>query len=217
MQLSKEQIEQLFTFTEKKYVRWYDLQVEVVDHLATHIEDLMENDNSLTFETALNKVYNGFGIFGFAKVVREKEVALEKSTQRLWWRAVGEFFTWPKIALTVCLFMAVAQVCMVVNLDIMKITFGFLYFTVEILMQRKISRMQKANKKLLLLQTGIAYSSTAVFFYNFMLFSKGQTLSPWLFSSFFLFGFIFNVAYYKVYLSMRQMAREQYPEVFVEA
>ena len=37
MTLSKEQIQQLFLFTENKFVRWYDLQVELVDHLANKI------------------------------------------------------------------------------------------------------------------------------------------------------------------------------------
>lgn len=36
--LSKAQIEQLLEFTKKKYVQFYDLQVEVVDHLASTIE-----------------------------------------------------------------------------------------------------------------------------------------------------------------------------------
>ena len=54
MALSKEQIQQLFSFTEKKFVRWYDLQAELVDHLANKIEAEMAADVSLTFERALN-------------------------------------------------------------------------------------------------------------------------------------------------------------------
>jgi hypothetical protein len=52
MQLSAEQIQVLFSFTEKKKVHWYDLQLELVDHLACRIEEEMEADTSLSFEAA---------------------------------------------------------------------------------------------------------------------------------------------------------------------
>jgi hypothetical protein len=38
MQLTTSQIDQLFTFTRQHYVEWYDLQSELVDHLANSIE-----------------------------------------------------------------------------------------------------------------------------------------------------------------------------------
>ena len=76
MTLSKEQIEHLFTFTQKKFVNWYDLQVELVDHLANKIEAEMEADKALSFERALGNVYAGFGIFGFAQIVKEREKVL---------------------------------------------------------------------------------------------------------------------------------------------
>ena len=62
MTLSTEHIQQLFSFTEKKFVRWYDLQVELVDHLANKIEAEMAADSSLSFERAsvLSKSNRGF-------------------------------------------------------------------------------------------------------------------------------------------------------------
>ena len=40
MELTKEQIQDLFLFTQKKMVHYYDLQIEIVDHLAEKIESL---------------------------------------------------------------------------------------------------------------------------------------------------------------------------------
>ena len=57
MQLSKDQIDQLFAFTKKKMVHWHDLQVEIVDHLAERIEEEMNADSKLGFDDALAKVY----------------------------------------------------------------------------------------------------------------------------------------------------------------
>ncbi len=35
--LSENQIQQLYKFTEQHYVEWYDVQTELVDHLANGI------------------------------------------------------------------------------------------------------------------------------------------------------------------------------------
>jgi hypothetical protein len=97
MKLSAEEIQQLFVFTEKKYVRYYDLQMELVDHLALSIEELMCRDKKLSFEEALQKVYSNFGIFGFAKVVQEKEQQVYKKSKRLLYAEIRKFFRWPEI------------------------------------------------------------------------------------------------------------------------
>ena len=39
MKLTTEQIDQLYRFTRQHYVEWYDLQTELVDHLANAIEE----------------------------------------------------------------------------------------------------------------------------------------------------------------------------------
>ncbi len=78
IKLSEVEINKLFRFTEKKMVHWYDLQIEIVDHLASCIEDEMTADSKLTFDLALEKVYTGFGIFGFAKIVQERQIQLAK-------------------------------------------------------------------------------------------------------------------------------------------
>ena len=53
MKLSSNQIQQLYTFTQQHYVEYYDLQTELVDHLANSIEEqCTENPNEL-----LRKLY----------------------------------------------------------------------------------------------------------------------------------------------------------------
>ena len=47
--LSKEHIDQLFEFVKSKYVRYYDVQLDLVDHISDAIEDKMSKDNELTF------------------------------------------------------------------------------------------------------------------------------------------------------------------------
>ena len=97
VQLTNEQIDALFAFTRKKYVHWYDVQVEIVDHLATSIEEEMNNDSSLSFERALNRVYDRFGIFGFSKIVQEKEKAMGKHYTKLWLKELVNQLNWPNV------------------------------------------------------------------------------------------------------------------------
>ncbi len=101
--LTLKQIEQLHEFCTKHYVPYYDLQVELVDHMASAIESRWEKEPETTFDQALNKVYSDFGKIGFSKVRMEKEAHLMKKYQRMIWQYVGQFYKLPKIILTIVL------------------------------------------------------------------------------------------------------------------
>lgn len=101
--LTTEQIQYLYKFCEKKGVRYYDLQTELVDHLTEAIEAKMTNDPKLSFDETLMSVYKGFGITGFSRVTAERETALTKNYNRARWRYFKTFFTYPKIAVSLLL------------------------------------------------------------------------------------------------------------------
>ncbi len=100
MQISKEQIDQLYLFTRQHYVEWYDLQTELVDHLANAIETEWQQNPTISFEDALNKEFKKFGIYGFIDVIEKKQKALRKRYNRFVWQHFKEFFTLPKIVIT---------------------------------------------------------------------------------------------------------------------
>lgn len=97
--LSDKQIEELYTFCRKHYVSYYDVQTELVDHLASSVEAEMELNSHLDFETALQKVYLSFGVNGFSKIVREKSESLTKENRRRMFAILVSFFKWPTITL----------------------------------------------------------------------------------------------------------------------
>lgn len=101
MKLTTQQIDQLYTFTRQHYVEWYDLQSELVDHLANAIEAQWQENPTLTFDEALNKEFQKFGVFGFMDVVEEKQKFLGKKYNRLVLSHIKDFFTLPKIILTI--------------------------------------------------------------------------------------------------------------------
>ncbi len=82
-QLSKAQIDSLFDFVKKHYVEWYDLQLELVDHLATDIENIMDKNPNISFEKARDIAFKKFGITGFYDVIEARKRAIHKHILRL--------------------------------------------------------------------------------------------------------------------------------------
>jgi hypothetical protein len=97
MKLNEEQIERLYQFTRQHYVEWYDLQTELVDHLANAIEEQWQQNPKLSFEEALQIEFKKFGVFGFMDVVEKRQAALNKKYNKIVWYHFKEFFTIPKI------------------------------------------------------------------------------------------------------------------------
>ena len=83
MKLTKDHIENLYQFTQKHYVEWYDLQTELVDHLANSIEEQWKQNPKLSFEDALQLEFKKFGVCGFMDVVEERKIALHKKYKKL--------------------------------------------------------------------------------------------------------------------------------------
>ena len=101
--LSQEQIDELFEFCQAHYVNQYDLQIELVDHIASSIEEQWETDPKLSFQEALNKTFGKFGIFGFGKIKDRKEKELRRKYSRLLFQYLIDFYKWPKALLTFAL------------------------------------------------------------------------------------------------------------------
>lgn len=100
MKLTPQQIDRLYQFTRQHYVEWYDLQTELVDHLANAIEAQWQENPKISFEDALQIEFKKFGVFGFMDVVEKRQAALQKRYSKLVWKHFKEFFTIPKIVVT---------------------------------------------------------------------------------------------------------------------
>jgi len=72
--LTPKQIEDLHEYCYFRSVFYYDVQIELVDHLASSIEKLWETNPELPFEEAIYLVGEHFGgDRGFETIKREKE------------------------------------------------------------------------------------------------------------------------------------------------
>ena len=224
MQLSKDQIDQLFAFTKKKMVHWHDLQVEIVDHLAERIEEEMNADSKLGFDAALAKVYAGFGIFGFAKIVQERENKLHTLGKRNFLNKLLQQLSWPTLMRTICIFLVVY----LATTSLSQIQYGYtaaaalVISVVALLYRDKV--LYKVKKKLVMLYNPFDFISIIFFqlelniIFHF-LFDQGEIASqpikyPLLIaivSSVCIYAFI---AQYLIKNELKNEAKKLYPEAF---
>lgn len=101
--LTVEEVDRLFAFCTRHYVPEYDLQGELVDHLASGIEEQWVKNPDIPLPVALNKTFDGFGIFGFSKIKSQKEKELHRKYRKLFWKYTLEFYKLPKVILTLVL------------------------------------------------------------------------------------------------------------------
>ena len=105
MKLTNLQIDNLYKFTRQHYVYHYDVQSELVDHLANDIEEIWAENPKITFENARDKSFKKFGIFGFMDVIEAKQKQMNKRYWKILLRFAKEWFTLPKIITTAFIFL----------------------------------------------------------------------------------------------------------------
>jgi hypothetical protein len=156
MKLTSEQIERLYQFTHQHFVEYYDLQTELVDHLANAIEAQWQENPKLTFEEILQKEFKKFGVFGFMDVVEKRQAALNRKYNGIIWNHFKTFFTIPKFILTTALvgltyFLLKSALY---KADIVLVAFGIIilsfYFFMIYLAQKNKKASLKSQKKWLL-------------------------------------------------------------------
>ncbi len=103
-QLTKDEIQQLFRFMEEHGVKFYDVQVEMVDHFASEIE---QNWNHYpahwAFKNKILDIYSRIGPIGFDQIIQTKSKAINKWFWNYCFDYIKSFFSWPKILITLLL------------------------------------------------------------------------------------------------------------------
>lgn len=102
--LTQKQIEELFELCYYRSVNYYEIQIELVDHMAAAIENLWETNPEMPYEEAMYMIDEQFGgNLGFASIKEAKEKALRKKYWRLLWKFAGDYYKFPKIMITIML------------------------------------------------------------------------------------------------------------------
>lgn len=141
MKITKQHIENLYQFTRQHYVEYYDVQTELVDHLANEIEVIWEENPNLTFEEARDQSFKKFGVFGFMDIVEAKAKQMNKKYYRILWGFLKEWFTIPKLVVTISL------IFFFYKLMALNISESYLFITVLIFGITDVVLVAKLSKK----------------------------------------------------------------------
>lgn len=225
MKLSAEQIERLYRFTREHFVEYYDLQTELVDHLANAIEEQWKENPKLSFEEALQKEFKKFGVFGFMDVVEKRQAALNKKYSKMVWNELKQFFTIPKIIGTLLatgvVFYGIKrfqeEIWMVQSLFAILIVTYFI--GMAFVMRQNKRKNKQTGKKWLLKEIIFGYSSSAGLInipIQFAVHLKGETYPDvllLLFSfSLILFGLTEYIMLVLIPSKAEDFLKETYPE-----
>lgn len=214
-QLSPEEIEKLFEFVRSKNVPYKDVQFEIVDHLASAIEDIQRVNPELAFDDAISNVYAKFPITGFATLQIEKEKFIN-----LYWRKkfgffMLQFFRIPRIILTITLFILFYNLLIRFGLLALSLL-CFLCFLYMVYASRQKKWFKEYMENYMMIKS---FRSSILFFFNIvlwvlyfywiLLFDHLKDLSPtslnilfWISALFLSLAFIFTYASYKIFPDM---------------
>jgi hypothetical protein len=97
MKLSPSQIEYVTHYIASKDIKWYELQMELTDHLVMEMEQIWEQNPELSFQQVKAQAERTFGRNGFKEIEKERTQILryQYKTQNL--KMMVEYLKFPKI------------------------------------------------------------------------------------------------------------------------
>lgn len=227
---SFEEIEQLYQFTRKHYVEYYDVQTELVDHLASAMDENWEKEPELGFEDNLQREFRNFGVFGFSEVVEKKSRALEKRYFILIWREIKTLVGRPEGFFGfLFVFLGILFLLVFGTMEVMGVL-TLVFFGIVIFLMLRSKRRLKQKKKLgqriyllefLILNVGAYFSMIYIpfqlFYYSDLAGSELWQTEIWVRSLVALgFAMVVYISYICLFLLPRKkdlILRNQYPEL----
>ena len=97
MKLTTEQIEYVSNYIKSFDIKWYELQVELTDHMVNSMEEIWEKDPELTFHQVKQYAENSFGRNGFKAIEEDRIQILRKEFRKAQWKMITKYLKFPKI------------------------------------------------------------------------------------------------------------------------
>ncbi|WP_316803888.1 hypothetical protein [Pedobacter nototheniae] len=92
MNLTKIQLNKIRIYLEEIGFKYIDVQMEILDHVASAVEEKMTENPALTFQDAVNQTQTSFGKAGFTKIEKSIIKGLGKKYWKLFLRHFCSFF-----------------------------------------------------------------------------------------------------------------------------
>lgn len=105
MRLTTEQISYIENYIKSFNIKYYEVYMEILDHIILSVEAILANDSEITFEDAVLKAkVEGFGKKGFRGMMDERLKLAQKQARKENNKMIKEYFTFPKIVMTLTVF-----------------------------------------------------------------------------------------------------------------
>lgn len=106
MPLNSDQIKEIETYINSFNIKYYEIYMEILDHMILSVETILIENKCISFEDAVVKAKaEGFGKKGFREIMNEKVKLAQKQARKYNSNQIKEYFSFPKIALTIGVFL----------------------------------------------------------------------------------------------------------------
>jgi len=232
--LTDEQIQALYAYCNRKGIYYYDIQVEVVDHMANAIEAKMLANPAMEFKQALEEVHVSFGSFGLKEILHEKTKAMGKQYRKMRMRLFMSYFTPPKLMLTLLLVIAMVSFERLLPDEFLSYVFlAGLIATVIVFARfawlRRCLRKQQKQQLLMTDKQYLTYSFpyfvvfSQVFprffrseFFNTLNGGIGVELEYYTYTSFLILFTLGSLSLFELVRTVTEKARKQFPAAFAK-
>lgn len=92
MKLTLQQIGEIKNFIQSRGITYLDVQMEVLDHVASAVEERMTADAQLEFKDALKQTHTSFGVFGFSTIEDAIVNGMGRRFRKVFWQNFSFFF-----------------------------------------------------------------------------------------------------------------------------
>ena len=229
MKLSQDQIAHLYEFTRQHYLEYYDLQTELVDHLANSIEEQWQENPKLSFEAALNVEFKKFGIFGFMDIVDKRKDELTNKYENIVKEEFKSYLTIPGNIGIVLLWMLLPTFMTTIQLINLASTVFLIEYLVRFIkwLIRMFDWFQSRNKRKWLFKVIMDkhIPSSTVFLLFIAIYQLLRFKGEWIlrsipeyilslvFSGFFIYCAIYlYVVRMKIAINLKEYLKQTYPE-----
>lgn len=175
MKLNEEQIVHIENYITSFNIKYYEIYMEILDHMILSVETILLENKAISFEDAVVKAkVEGFGKKGFRGMMNEKIELLNKSYRKNYTNYVKGYFKLPQLLTTLVGFVVcLGFVSFFKNpLGVVAIIMGGLIGCVIVDWIRKYMKYGKKNEFKVLKMTVFGYYANAVFmwlyFSNFL-------------------------------------------------
>jgi len=98
MEINRDQYKLVNEYCSKAVKQFYDVELELTDHMVNYIEDRIKDPNQFT--ELFNEIKKEFNPTVIQKIIKEKTISIEANIKNQLKTALVEFISLPKIALT---------------------------------------------------------------------------------------------------------------------